>query len=257
MRKPEEGLSPKTFHLWAEQKAHRDAQGVWHHHLSGNCERALVLSAHDMKQHFVKRHVRCRKCSPCLRARSAYWALAGVHQTELASGRTWFGTLTLSPSTEAALTLRAREKNPQSTADWFLTEERTYWCRKRKANITVLAYPCDLRFKLVCAEMYLEVQRYFKRLRKEGHCFTYLAVFEQHKTGLPHVHLLVHEQGAEIRKARLQAQWDRFGFSNFKLVGAKRSKTPEQAAWYVSKYLSKSMLTRVKASQNYVPSARF
>ena len=166
----------------------------------------------------------------------AYWALAAVNQTK-ASSRTWFGTLTLSPEAQEKFLLEARMSSSEPLA--------TYWWEET----------CDVRFKAVTRLVYGEVQKMWKRLRKHGCEFTYVVVFERHKSGLPHMHFLLHEQGSPILKRTIQSNWH-LGFSNLKLVGTKRSHTPEAACWYVAKYLSKSMLCKVRASTNYRPVGR-
>lgn len=114
---------------------------------------------------------------------------------------------------------------------------------------------CDARFRAVTDQVYREVQKMWKRLRKAGASFTYITVFERHKSGLPHVHFLLHEQGEPVLKRTIQQQWPH-GFSSVKLVSSKRGKSLEAACWYVAKYLSKSMLARVRASQRYRPVGR-
>lgn len=226
-----------AFEAWTEGKATRDLDGRWRLRYAGNCERPLELKANDAKRTFAVRHVRCRKCHACLHARHAYWALAAIEQTKRASGRTWFGTLTLDQRYQDEFLLAAQSASRDPLAEWWWDSN------------------CDARFKAVTDLVYGEVQKYWKRLRKAGHAFTYVVVFERHKTGLPHMHFLLHEQGEPILKRSIQQQWP-FGFSNVKLVGAKRGRTAEQACWYVAKYLSKSMLARVRASQRYRPEGR-
>lgn len=96
------------------------------------------------------------------------------------------------------------------------------------------------------AELLREVQLYIKRLRKKAR-FRYLVVVEAHESGLPHVHFLLHEtHDAPVRHAALKAQWPH-GFIDAKLV----EPSDTRAAAYVSKYLSKSVLARVRASERY------
>ena len=213
------------------------------------------MKAHDADRTFAARLVRCRRCPQCLRARTAYWALAAVNQTKLAAGRTWFGTLTFGPEFQAELLKRAMAKPQSSQPDWFATERRSYFCRRRQCVVEVDAWVCDARFSAVRDEAKREVQKFWKRLRKAGHRFRYLVVFEQHKSGDPHVHFLLHEEGDRILKRELESKWG-MGFSKFKLVGGRRSAqvgSAERAAWYVAKYLSKSAQARQMASENYVP----
>jgi hypothetical protein len=152
-------------------------------------------------------------------------------------GRTWFGTLTLSAEWQQELLDRARGASLNPHAEWW---EEPH---------------CDARFNAVRVELLAEVKRFWKRLRKAGHVFKYILVFERHQSGLPHCHFLLHEQGEPIPKRAIQAQWP-FGHSNISIVGGKsaRAAAPEKAAWYVVKYLTKSEQSRVIASLGYKPS---
>jgi hypothetical protein len=72
-------------------------------------------------------------------------------------------------------------------------------------------------------------------------------VVERHKSGDPHVHLLVHERDTAIRHKVLTSAWT-WGFSKFNLV-AEGEKT--KMAWYVAKYLSKESGAVIRASLRY------
>ena len=63
----------------------------------------------------------------------------------------------------------------------------------------------------------------------------------------PYCHFLIHEvdEAAPIRKRELQGEWF-WGFSSFKLVD-----NAGGGAKYVTKYLHKSSLTRIRASLHY------
>jgi hypothetical protein len=71
------------------------------------------------------------------------------------------------------------------------------------------------------------------------------------------MHWLLHEDGAPILKRHLQAQWP-FGFSKMKLVGGDscKNRSPERVAWYVAKYLGKTVQARQVASVLYRPSRK-
>jgi hypothetical protein len=174
-------------------------------------------------------------------ARTNYWGFAGMEQTRLAAGaggRTWFGTLTLDADWQEEFLHRARMAHGDPCAAW--------WDEPH----------CDERFARVRDELLKELQKYWKRLRKAGHRFKYLAVFERHKSGLPHVHWLLHEQ-TRILKKDLQAEWP-YGFTNVSIVGGRSAGAadPRKAAWYVVKYLSKSVQSRQVASSGYKPVKR-
>lgn len=165
---------------------------------------------------------RCRKCPRCLDQRRKLWAARARQETKTSS-RTWFGTLTLSPE-EQALALYRGQRYAKSRG---LEESDDILTRHR--GVTP------------------DLSRYLKRLRKEsGARFRYLLVCEAHKSGMPHYHMLVHEQSDlyPIREAVLSHQW-KLGFCRWRLV-----KDATQAA-YLTKYLSKSAQSRVRASQHY------
>ena len=228
-------------------KSGQDEAGRWVLPYAGDCQQPISIKSNSATGAlFVLYEVRCRRCNPCLRARTNYWGFAAMNMTMEAQEqglRTWFGTLTLSPEAQAEMFQRAFERwsndHPGPRPDWW--DE----------------VACDHRFGLIRAEILREVQRYWKRLRKAGHKFKYFLVFERHRSGLPHMHFLLHEQGAPIRKRVLQSNWP-WGFSNVSIVGGKsaRAAAPERAAWYVAKYLSKSYQSRQVASAKYRPEKR-
>lgn len=227
---PELDLGSKVYAALLEGRAQHTRER-WLLHLHRDCTSPIMLAANDDKRTFAHRWVRCRKCGACRRARMNYWGFAGMEQTKL-SVRTWFGTLTLTPEWQGELLDRARLRSPTPNAEWWSEPQ------------------CDARFAAVRDEFLSEVQRYWKRLRKSGHLFKYLLVFERHKSGLPHAHFLLHECAAPIRKRELRSQWP-FGHFQAKLVS-----DGERAAWYVVKYLSKSDQARQIASAGYRPVKR-
>jgi hypothetical protein len=171
--------------------------------------------------------VRCRKCEACLKHRSGLWAARARDEIALAS-RTWFGTLTLAPQSY----MQAK----------FATELRL---TKRGHSLDQIGEP-EL-FAHIVQYLGREIALWLKRVRKNsGARFRYMIVCEKHKSGLPHWHLLVHEIGENVTKRVLDNAW-RLGFSQFRLV----DKSDSRRAFYVTKYLSKSVLTRVRASKDY------
>lgn len=169
----------------------------------------------------------CRRCENCLARRAAHWRMRGYSECR-ASERTWFGTLTLSPEQHSNVGNACRSVASKNGDDFDLfSHERQFALRHR----------CISR----------EITLYLKRLRKQsGAQFKFMCVAEEHKTGLPHYHMLVHEcdPAKPIRHKVLSEQW-RVGFSQWKLVEGTRS------AGYVTKYLAKSSLARVRASLDY------
>lgn len=168
---------------------------------------------------------RCRKCAGCLRHRRNLWVARAVAEIS-ASNRTWFGTLTVEPHMRFKLECEAET-------------------RLRAGGEYLRDLTPPEQFQYLANHLGKEVTRWLKRLRKKSK-LRYLLVFEAHKDGFPHVHLLLHETGEAIRKRDLEAQWN-YGFSNWRLV----EKGDTKPAWYVSKYLVKDALTRIRASQNY------
>ncbi len=169
----------------------------------------------------------CRKCEPCLVTRSQLWAARARDELAI-STRSWFGTLTLAPA--QALQLRFG-------AELSLT--------KRGQEFGEISE--DETFKAMASQATPELTNWLKRIRKNsGARIRYLLVCEKHKSGVPHWHVLIHEYDGKVTKAKLEAAW-RYGFSHFRLVHREQTRT----AWYVCKYLSKSALARVRASQSY------
>lgn len=175
----------------------------------------------------VEMWVRCRQCTTCRKVRSRMWyarALAEVAR----SNRTWFGTITLNPDANHQSLARARFECTRRGHIW---EEMT---------------PLE-QFTQLHKQNGVHLQLWLKRVRKEsGANIRYLLVCEAHKSGLPHYHCLIHEMddAAPVRHAVLSKQW-KLGFTNFKLV------VDAKQAGYLCKYLSKSVLARVRASTRY------
>lgn len=176
------------------------------------------------------RHVdiaaRCRKCPACLKARSYHWTERAFVECGR-SNRTWFGTLTLRP-------------------------EMHFRCLAIAANKLAVGqsgvhHADDEAFKEVVKPLTAEFQRYMKRLRKNHSGLRYLATVEKHVSGLPHMHVLVHETGEAVTHRALSSAWH-WGFTKYKLVP---SGDERRASRYVCKYLTKSLLTRIVASRSY------
>lgn len=243
-RKPNPELSGKLMAAQWAGKAHQEPRsGIWHVEYHADCKSPPVVPQHSPEGRLARYKVRCRKCGPCRRAMRNYWGYAAMQQTLLSAaegGRTWFGTLTLAPEMQVELLLRARKRSKVPDAEWWQVAD------------------CEERYRRVCDEFLREVQKYWKRLRNDGHVFKYLAVFEPHKSGKPHCHFLLHElQGDHILKRELRDRWPN-GFIAATLVGGRAAKSPDpaKAAWYAVKYLSKCNQSRVRASHDYRPSMR-
>lgn len=168
-------------------------------------------------------YVRCRKCPPCLQHRRAVWSARAHHEITMHQ-RTWMVTLTCSPLEHFRLLNQARHA---ATVAGYCPEK---WSPAEEFNAR-------------WGQLGSEVTKWLKRVRAKGCAFVYLTVVEAHKSGLPHVHLLIHERSAVTHRALTEA-WH-LGFSHAKLVEGPK------AALYVTKYLMKSAMARVRASQRY------
>lgn len=171
---------------------------------------------------------RCRKCDRCKKARMLLWRHRCREEVRLAA-RSWFGTLTMGPAEQHRMLEVARHQAHSTSVPWNTLSEEQRFLRVANASLK-------------------EVTKYIKRFRKEAAVpFRYIVVTEQHKSGLPHFHMLVHETTLKpVRHATLSKQWN-LGFEKWRLVPLDNPKSAE----YVVKYLAKSSLTRVRASQDY------
>lgn len=172
----------------------------------------------------VEMEVRCRRCDNCRRWTSWQWTKRALAEYS-AAHRTWFGTLTLSPTAHTNALAKARRRLDAQGIDFD-------------------ALPLVEQFALRHREICPEITRYLKRVRKEsGARLRYLLVAEAHKSGLPHYHMLILEMtlSDQVRHRTLSDQW-LLGFSNWKLANDRR------AATYLCKYIAKSASARVRAS---------
>lgn len=154
----------------------------------------------------------CRRCSKCLQFRAMQWRERAMAEIESAP-RTWMVTLTFSPVHLAGILAECGGDHSPRAID---------------------------------AAAYRHVQRFFKRIRKTTRQrFRYFAVFERgEETGRAHYHVLMHEIGRPISKAMIERQWR--SHVHCRLVASTRG-----AASYVSKYATKSLDVRVRASSHY------
>jgi len=176
---------------------------------------------------FAEISVPCRKCAVCLRRRQMIWGARGAHEIG-ASVRTWFGTLTARPDVQHLWLARARRAVRQQCDDFEKLSQ-------------------SKQFALLAQQQGAEVTRYIKRVRFESKvAIRYLVVAEAHKSGMPHAHMLLHERDYPVRKEMLDRQW-LVGFSKWRLVPQDNI----SEAFYISKYLAKSSVARVRASASY------
>lgn len=196
--------------------------------------------------------VRCRSCEACKRQRLRLW-MARAHAETESSFRTWFTTLTLSPSYREQCLTAARLKMRRRGVAFDQLDEQD-------------------QFAGYAREVGIEVSKYLKLLRKgysvpqkdgtakwvPGAKFRYLVAVESHKSGDPHVHMLLHEYDPKrpLRKSRLEQRsrhhpfgaW-RLGITHHRLIG--QDTTQRKAVGYVCKYIAKEMAGRVRASLRY------
>ncbi len=173
--------------------------------------------------------VPCRKCGHCLKRRKWLWTARAIDEYRLAV-RTWFGTFTLTLDEHEYIRHLCVQQSSRQGEDFdLLTDDEKFIRRDRKCRRWLTLW--------------------LKRVRKNsGAKLRYLIVCEAHKSGLPHYHALIHEtsESTPVTKRCLQAAWPH-GFTSFKLL-------PENESWraaYACKYLSKSILARVRASIGY------
>lgn len=230
----------------------------WSADFAGNCQapvtvelssrptwrqfRKLVLPR-DGRSMTITMEVPCRRCVNCLARRAAHWrlrALAEWRAAEAVGARTWATTLTIEPAVRQQILDRLR---------------RRIGFKKVGKDLPTLdfdALPPEEQFREKHREISKEITRYMKRVRtNSGSVLRHLVVCERHEGGgalhgEPHYHMLWHETAPDqpVRKNVLVAAWG-YGYSNNKLVRDKG------AALYLTKYLSKSILARVRASVDY------
>lgn len=216
------------------------------------------LSFEDHRAKFHLRYfVPCKRCEACaLRNRSSWISRMQCEfvQTHKAGLRTRFFTLTLSPDVTKHLIEIAQRKRESDNARRAARSQR-----RNLAPITA-----ETVFKT-------EVANFVKRLRAAGCPVRYVFVIEQHKSGQPHAHGLLHEMhspvtltrfdeawklywGRRIAKEQIRAKWTRDQFQQTQVVKANlgdEMKDARQAAFYVAKYISKERVSRVCASPFY------
>ena len=185
-----------------------------------------IVTAKDPSR-FVEMWVACRKCERCLRRRAAMWRLRAKAEWAL-SARTWLATMTLRPEAYVQLLSTARRRLDRGGTDWDGLAPHDKFCELE-------------------IEGYRNVQLWLKRIRKNtGSPLRYLAVPEAHKSGVPHWHLMLHEQDPDrpIRHKMLAGSWH-LGFDDYRLLHDSKS------AAYSAKYPSKDAAARVRASGSY------
>jgi hypothetical protein len=181
--------------------------------------------------------LRCRRCSACLKERAWMWQSRGVREYEQAS-RTWFVTLTFTPTEHYKMLCQARERHTAKGIDF----DKLPAAEKLTAFIGN-----DGEYGRALTVFLAAVRNPSKARREERVQFRYMVVPELHQSGSIHYHLLMHEIPGQLplTKRRIEGAWDG-GFTKVKLV------RDVGAARYIAKYLSKTHLRgRLRASAHY------
>lgn len=158
--------------------------------------------------------VRCKRCEGCMRVRQYNWVCRAAHEQAFAK-RTWFVTYTFRPSERANV--------------------------QRRASAMEGEHSTTMRLVAAAGEY---VSDGVKSLRKRKYAFRYLVVPELHQNGFPHFHGLIHDLRGDLNWDILTDAWAH-GWSVCKIV------RDANALRYVTKYLSKERLGRVRASLGY------
>lgn len=180
----------------------------------------------------------CRKCTKCRFIKRCLWTDRILREMSTA-GRNWFVTLTLSPEEQHRVFMEEIARlNSRGWRDSDFNDATSEW-------------------RLRCNGVGRELTKYLKRVRKPLAGETnvelrYVAMFEPHENGLPHLHLIMGERAGSLTYRRICDRWEALGFADASLV-----KEPVKAGRYVAKYITKHEQTRVRASQRYgeLPSA--
>lgn len=206
---------------------------------------------HGAKALTVTRLLRCRKCAVCLEHHRRYWRARSIAEFSK-SATSWFGTLTMRPEIH-----------------FMLDASIESYCASRGVDIREMT-PDEL-FRARVSEYGREVTKWLKRLRhhRKGARLRYMLLAEKHDSpqtseemrGRPHIHILLHEQkvgelisitdyypkGKRVYvtdDCLIKQQWT-LGFSKFELM------TNWKAVSYITKYMHKSRVSRVRASLRY------
>ena len=180
---------------------------------------------------YIEIWTRCRKCPECLRQRARLWRARARSEIEEAP-RTWFVTYTFNEVHRYHARLKARQLLRKRTGEEF--EELS----------------ADGQFMLLHDVLARELTLMVKRLRKNSKArLRYAIVAEAHEDGFPHYHGLIHELvPGTVSERALRSEWRGHGLG---YCEAKLVEDAGRGAAYVCKYLTKSSLARVRASQNY------
>lgn len=234
----------------------------WQWDISGDCRKPVIVSCFyrsytepDHKRvakqqmskgrHTLEMHVRCRKCPECKGQRRRMWAARSIVEHSRAM-RTWFCTLTFKPevvlkSKYAAIlscSRRAVDYDSLNTLEQFAEDVKIH-------NEHLTLFLKRLR------------KRIADREKQRGHpvpknFLRYVACAEAHKSGVVHFHINIYEchLTAQVKWKDIAKAWMQYGHMKANLV------TSLSRACYASKYVSKNLEVRVRASQGFGGPAR-
>lgn len=209
--------------------------------LYGTCTTPVVIPAKDAEVGKVytdaEKHVRCRNCPGCIRARRHLWRLRAECEF-FKHRRNWFFTGTFAHQTDD-LDVVGKE-----CQDWL---KRVRWHANRglllSCETPIAGFTASGRAKKVRCFSCSACQR--MALQK----INYVLAFEPHKTGMLHMHALVSSNG-RLRYRDLARTW-RAGWEKTKLANPR---SPGYVTKYVTKELgegSRRIRPRVRSSQGY------
>lgn len=202
-------------------------------------------SSVSMSRFNIDMQHRCRRCENCLRHRRNLWAMRSATEIALAP-RTWFVTLTISPSNRYLLRLRR--------PDWEDEFEAIH--KGASGELTLFLKRVRQRYARAIA-------KHNRAARKSGgtvapvssreNRLRYLLVAEAHEDGTPHYHLFIHQTGVfplryrKVLGTKQDPTWTLGEITEAKLV----DNSNPAIKWYVAKYLAKDARARVRASGGY------
>jgi len=173
----------------------------------------------------VERWLPCRRCEKCLLFRALRWRDRILEEIAVAP-RSWYQTLTFNPGQLMMIELSATKLIPLD-----LPPDEA----------------ADARYRAIEQMAHMHVRRYLARLRRHGPRFRYFLVFEKgEETGRLHAHIVLHEVDRPLSSRLLEGEWPAISYP--RLV---RDDVPGKGASYLTKYLTKSWLQRVRASRFY------
>lgn len=262
-----EGLKPRR---WVRLELAMDCEEPYQFVLAA---RYSARHGKRLKPMIIEVNTRCRKCFSCKRRRGTMWAARAIDEWSMWP-ITMMGTFTLSVDNHLELDNRARKRLWSGRTDFDrLTESERFGERAKEFGIELTAYIKRLR------------KGDLVHVRPQ---FRYLLIAERHESektsgellGRPHYHILFHEKeaGALVKGNPAKAVADGIdGEWEKRMVKSKRGWVPAAfasdeafirknwtlgftkfqwaetaaSAYYVCKYLSKSMDVRVRPSNGY------